>query len=152
MFKKKLPPNHFHLTWSQFGTSVCCKCGSKPHMSISWRVFIIFVINNTLTTYSILFGIHISPGYCWDYYIHHAYWVNTYYVLLILFYQPQGWSRCAAGPGAGEPGSFLETLVHVQPLLNLWASRFQKKNLNFFLDFSKKKKIQKNSQNLKNQN
>ena len=35
------------------------------------------------------------------------------------FYQPQGWSTCAAGPGGGQGEgtfSFLETSVHVQPL------------------------------------
>ena len=38
------------------------------------------------------------------------------------FYQPQGWSTCAAGPGEGGKGtffSFLETSVHVKPLENL---------------------------------
>ena len=41
-------------------------------------------------------------------------------------YQPQGWSTCAAGPGAGAGGD-LETSVFVPPLRNLWASKFFKK-------------------------
>ena len=55
------------------------------------------------------------------------------------FYQPQGWSTCAAGPGGRQGGqvafSFFETSVHVQPFWNLWAS----KNLRKI-----KKKFQKN--------
>ena len=46
-------------------------------------------------------------------------------------------SRCAAGPGAGGTFSFLETLVHLQSLLNLWASRFQKKSRRFQRFFKK---------------
>ena len=45
--------------------------------------------------------------------------VQSINAMSLPFYQPQGWSTCAAGTGGGQGQvtfSFLETSVHVQPL------------------------------------